>query len=142
VLGDDRHREFVKAIGLNAHGVGIGAFVYLRRIFESVIEAARREAAKEAGWDEDAFARARLDQKFVLLKGRLPGFLVETRHIYAILSRCIHELGEQECLKIFEPLRVAIELVLDEEIERRERAAKVERTRQALAAIKGNHGKA
>jgi hypothetical protein len=37
-LGDAKYAEFNRAIGLSAHGVGIGAFVYLRRIFESLFK--------------------------------------------------------------------------------------------------------
>ena len=36
-LKQDYYREFTKAIGLASHGVGIGSFVYLRRVFESLI---------------------------------------------------------------------------------------------------------
>lgn len=142
VLGNERYREFTKAIGLSAHGIGIGAFVYLRRIFEGLIETARRTASGEAGWDPDAFARARMDDKILLLKGALPPFLVESRQMYSILSRGIHELSEDQCLTFFEPLKTGIELILDEEIERRERTEKIERTRTALAAMKGKLGSA
>jgi hypothetical protein len=40
----DAYREFGKAVGLGAHGVGIGAVVYLRRIIESLIEEAHQTA--------------------------------------------------------------------------------------------------
>ena len=36
VLGT-QYREFSKAIGLFAHGIGIGSFVYLRRIIENLV---------------------------------------------------------------------------------------------------------
>src|SRR5262245_58568407 len=113
LLGDEKYREFTKAIGLHAHGVGIGAFVYLRRIFEDLISAAHHAAAKEAGWDEGVYGRSRMDEKIRLLEDKLPGFLVENRAIYSILSSGVHELTEQRCLDIFEPLRVGIELILD-----------------------------
>ncbi len=140
VLGDDRYREFTKAIGLNAHGIGIGAFVYLRRLFEWLIGTAHGQASKEAGWDEGAYQKTRMDEKILLLKGRLPSFLVENRHIYSILSLGIHELSEGQCLKLFAPVRTGIELILDEEIERRERTEKEEKTRKALLAMKSDLG--
>jgi hypothetical protein len=140
VLGDEKYREFTKAIGLHAHGVGIGAFVYLRRIFEDLIASARQEATKAGGWDEAAFVRSRMDEKIHMLQGRLPRFLVDNRGIYSILSCGLHELNEQECLNIFEPLKVGIELILDEKLEQQERAAKVARTTQALSKIKGQLG--
>ncbi len=38
VLSEEKLKEFIRGIGLRAHGVGIGSFVYLRRIFEYLIE--------------------------------------------------------------------------------------------------------
>jgi hypothetical protein len=46
ILGTNRAKELRLAIGLGAHGVGIGAFVYLRRIFEAVLEKHRRDFEK------------------------------------------------------------------------------------------------
>lgn len=114
LLGDDRFRELTRAIGLHAHGVGIGAFVYLCRIFEDLISAASHEASKTPGWDQEAFARGRMDDKMLALKGHLPDFLVENRGMYSILSRGIHDLSEQDCLAFFAPVRAGIELILDE----------------------------
>jgi hypothetical protein len=51
ILGD-KYQEFSKAVGLASHGVGIGSFVYLRRIFENLIEEAHREAIKIDSWNE------------------------------------------------------------------------------------------
>ncbi|MBX9582044.1 MAG: hypothetical protein K2X87_17200 [Gemmataceae bacterium] len=142
VLGERRFREFSRAVGLHAHAVGIGAFVYLRRIFEGLIDTARQAATGEPGWDETAFGRCRMDEKIQTLKARLPAFLVEHRHMYAILSKGIHELGEEECLDYFEPLKTGIEMILDQEIERRELAAKADRAGAALNAIRQKLGSA
>jgi len=135
VLGDSKYRELNRAIGLSAHGVGIGAFVYLRRIFEDLIDDAHAEAAKNEDWDEETFERSRWDEKILMLKDVLPSFLVEKRVIYSILSKGIHELTEEECLKYFGSLRLGIELILDEKIEQKERAEKIARTRKELDSI-------
>src|SRR5260370_11936217 len=37
----EQYQELTKAVGLFANGIGIGSFVYLRRIFERLIEEAR-----------------------------------------------------------------------------------------------------
>ena len=55
LLGDERYRELTRGVGLASHGVGIGAFVYLRRIFESLIEEARKSAAGDPNWKQDEF---------------------------------------------------------------------------------------
>ncbi len=137
LLGNDRFLEFHRAIGLHAHGVGVGAFVYLRRIFEDLIAAARREAAKAPGWDQEAFARSRMDEKILLLKDHLPRFLVENRAMYSILSCAIHDLAEDDCRTYFEPVKGGIELILDEKLAQLEREAKTANTAKAITRIKG-----
>ena len=37
LLGNEKYRELARAIGLKSHGVEVGAFIYLRRIFEDLI---------------------------------------------------------------------------------------------------------
>jgi hypothetical protein len=86
LLSKEDSGELHKAIGLAAHGVGIGSFVYLRRIFERLIKV-RFDTFKVAeGWTEDQFKPKRMQEKIELLKDHLPGFLVENRKIYSILS--------------------------------------------------------
>jgi hypothetical protein len=136
VLGDQKYREFARGVGLYAHGVGIGAFVYLRRILEDLVDQAEVVACKGVGWDHEAFDRGRMDEKILMLKGELPEFLVESRGLYSILSKGIHDLTEEECLAAFPVVRTGIELILDERLERQEREAKIERTRKDLARIR------
>lgn len=94
-----RYIEFAKAIGLVSHGIGIGSFVYLRRIFESLIEEAHSEAKMETDWDEEQFISLRMEEKIKHLKNFLPAFLIENYSIYSILSKGIHSLTEDECLE-------------------------------------------
>jgi hypothetical protein len=137
VLGQVKYREFTKGVGLYAHGVGIGSFVYLRRILEYLVNQAEAAASKDAGWDHEQYARGRMDDKIQMLHGKLPAFLVENRGMYSILSVGIHELTEQECLDKFEVVKTLIELILDEKLEQQQRAAKIEQTKEKLAQIKG-----
>jgi hypothetical protein len=137
VLGEDRYRELNRAVGLSAHGIGIGAYVYLRRIFESLIEDAHTVAAQTPDWDEETFQKSHMDEKIGLLADYLPQYLVENISIYSILSKGIHSLTEEECLDNFELLRVSIELILDQKIEQEERDKKISRTKNALDTLKG-----
>ena len=90
--------EFHKAIGLAAHGVGIGSYVYLRRIFERLI-GKRFAAYKDAeGWNEEDFKRLRMAERVEFLKEYLPAFLVKNAKIYSILSLGVHELNEKDLL--------------------------------------------
>lgn len=135
VLSKEYFNELKKAIGLAAHGVGVGSFVYLRRIFENLIEEAKVEAAKDDSFDEQAFKTARMNEKIKMLSGQLPSFLVENHQLYGILSKGVHELSEQECLDAFPAVKVGIELILDEHIVEKQRKTKIEASKKALAAL-------
>ncbi|QNP40203.1 short-chain dehydrogenase [Lysobacter terrestris] len=142
VLGPERSKELTRAIGLATHGVGVGAFVYLRRIFESLIGDAHSVASTDAGWDEDAYSRARMDERIGLLKDHLPDFLVQNRSLYGILSVGVHTLSEAECLNAFPAVRLAIELILDDLLEQHERQAKLKSAAESIAALKASGGRA
>lgn len=135
VLGTTESHELSKAIGLFSHGVGIGSFVYLRRIFENLIEKAHQQAIQTTEWDDKEYGKARMHEKVRMLDQYLPEFLVENRLIYSILSKGIHELTEEECLNAFDAVRLAIELILDEEIARKERERKKQEAAQSIASL-------
>jgi hypothetical protein len=77
-LGNKALSELNKAIGLAAHGVGIGSYIYLRRVFESLVEDAHQKAAMREDWGEEAYQRGRMNERVALLRHDLPEFLVET----------------------------------------------------------------
>jgi hypothetical protein len=136
VLGEERYREFARAVGLAAHGVGVGSFIYLRRIFESLVSEAF-SSVPENEIDEKLYVRGRMDEKILLLRTHLPAFLVENRALYGILSKGVHSLTEEECLRHFETVRIGIEMILDEKIEEQERRSKLDRAKSALADLRG-----
>lgn len=113
-------RELGRAVGLRGHGIGIGSFVYLRRIFEKLIEEAHVVAMSESGWDESAYAKARIPDRIKMLKAHLPNRLVESTKLYGILSKGVHELSEEECLSHFDIVQKAILMILSERHEERE----------------------
>jgi hypothetical protein len=135
LLGQEQYKEFTRALGLAAHGVGIGSFVYLRRIFENLIEEAHTAAQQDHGFDEDKYKRARMDEKIEMLSHRLPSFLIENKSIYGILSKGIHELTEAECLSWFGAVRLGIELILDEKSEQAEKRKKVQQAQAEIRKI-------
>ena len=138
ILDDEQYRELTKGIGLSAHGVGIGSFVYLRRVFENLIEEAHIKAQEGIGdFSEDGYLKARMDEKIKMVKDYLPEFLVENRNLYAILSKGIHELGEDECLQYFETVKIGIEQILDEKIIQKEKAEKAIKAREAIQKVHG-----
>lgn len=134
VLGENLYKEFTKGVGLISHGIGAGSFVYVRRVFEFLIEDAHQLAKQDIGWNETAYSKAKMEEKISVLKLHLPSFLVENRKLYGILSKGIHELSEEDCLEYFEPVKVAIELILDEKLDM---IRKIEKIRSAKSALQG-----
>lgn len=138
VLERTQYGELSRAIGLASHDVGVGAYVYLRRIFEKLVEDARDVASTESSWNEDLYQRSRMNDRISLLKAQLPSFLVEHPQMYSLLSKGIHELSEDDCLKHFETLRIGIELILDERIEQREKKKKILAAKSAISKAIGD----
>lgn len=120
---------YKKAIGLAAHGVGAGSFVYLRRIFEKLIHETYNEHKNSLEISESEFTTKRMTEKIEILKDYLPSQLVEMKSIYSILSSGVHELSEDQCLAYFPALKLSIELILDQQIE-------IEKKKQQDAAVK------
>ena len=112
--------EFHRAIGLAAHNIGIGSFVYLRRIFERLIDERFREFKDAKNWTDDEFYKLRMSEKVAFLKDHLPPFLVKNAKIYSILSVGLHELTEEHCLSFFAVLRQSTVLILEEDKKKRE----------------------
>lgn len=139
ILGEEQYKEFTRGIGIAAHGVGIGAFVYLRRVFENLIEEAHEKALTEnSEFPNEKYLGSKMDEKIKTIKDYLPEFLVENRSLYAILSKGIHDLNEEECLQYFETVKIGIEQILDEKIVQKEKAEKVAKAREAIQKAHGN----
>ena len=124
-INQEIYTELNRAIGLSAHGIGVGAFVYLRRIVEKHIVQSELEKLSKANLiKEKEFDNTRFTDKLAILKDSLPDFLINNPKIYSILSKGIHELDEKECRTYFPLLRNAIEIILDEQIEQIEKENK------------------
>jgi hypothetical protein len=132
--------ELYKAIGLAAHGVGVGSFVYLRRVFERLITHRFTEFKDSEGWSDDDFAGKRMEDKIDLLKDHLPEFLIRNRKLYAILSKGIHELSEQECLDAFEFLKRSTFFILDDDRRKKEELEGRRRAGKAIASFLDGKG--
>lgn len=136
LLTKEKLKEFTRAIGLAANGVGIGSFVYLRRIFEFLILDAYQNAKSENKINEEEFKTARMDKKIEFLEHYLPNFLTENKTVYSILSQGVHNLDEQTCLEHFDTLRVGIEIMLDEKLEEQKKLEKTELAKKKIADLK------
>jgi hypothetical protein len=112
--------EFYKALGLAAHGVGIGSFVYLRRIFERLIRRRFDEFEDLENWTDEDFNSKRWDERIDLMRNHLPGFMVDNRRVYSILSVGMHELEEAQCLKLAPVMQSSILVILEEDERKRQ----------------------
>lgn len=138
ILSKDDLKEVTRAVGLAANGIGIGSFVYLRRIFEKLIYSAYELALSDGTVTEKEYNRRRMDEKIELLCDYLPNTLVEIKHIYGILSKGIHELSEEECLTYFDAVKMGIEIILDDKLEQKK---KEQKRQNALTAVSQIHSK-
>ena len=137
VLGESYILDFTKAIGLAANGIGTGSFVYLRRVFEHMITEIATEAIKNGEIDKTQFDSSKMENKLKLLSNHLPEEVLENKPLYGVLSACIHELSENDCLKYFSVVRQVIELILDEQEHIRLKEEKKKRARNELGRIAG-----
>ena len=110
VISKQDRRELGTAIGLFANGVGAGSYVYLRRILERLVYQAKKTAGDKI--DNDAFEKARVADRIKMLKGYVPDILIQNTTIYGILSKGIHELSEEDCLKHFPVVKECIFQIL------------------------------
>lgn len=134
-LGEDDRREFNKALGLFAHNVGIGSFVYLRRILEHLVERRFDDLKDENEWDVDEFRSKKMHDKVAFLKDHLPDYLVENKAIYGILSKGVHELEEPVCIDAFPVLRDAILTILRDDAVREAELKQRKQTAKNLQAL-------
>jgi hypothetical protein len=128
--------EFHKAIGLAAHGVGIGSYVYLRRIFERLIKGRFDEFKETEKWSEEDFLKVRMHERIELLKEHLPEFLVRNKKVYSILSLGVHELDEKVCLEFFPVLRSSIVVILEEDKRKLEELRRQQDLEKAISKFK------
>ncbi|WP_447402545.1 hypothetical protein ACE1MS_18410 [Lysinibacillus sp. fkY74-1] len=122
-------KELTNAEILKTHNMGVGAFLYLRRIFEKLIFEQFEQAKLENNIDKQAFNESKTKDKVKMLhaNGYVPNYLAEINpFIYAILSKGVHQLSEEECNLHYDTLKEAILLILEEkvEMERKEKLKK------------------
>jgi len=124
-LDKNVYQELNRAIGLASHGIGVGAFVYLRRIVEKHILQPKLDVlVLKDQTSKEEIANSNFKSKISMVKADLPKFLVENTKLYSVLSKGIHSLEEDECKMYFPILRASIEIILDQEIEEIERQKK------------------
>ena len=117
ILSEEKVDELKKSIISYSNNYAIPAYLYLRWVFEYLINTIFEETKIEYWITEDIFKDKKMVNKILLLKSHLPDFLNENKHIYSILSKWVHELSEEECINYYEILKESLILILDERIE-------------------------
>lgn len=130
----DKLTEFNRAIGLISHGIGIGSFVYLRRIFEKIISIKVEEKVQNEGIEEDKIP-LKIEDKIFFLRGIIPDFIIGNRKIYSILSVGIHELSEEECKNYFQIIKQGIEIICEEILQHEERIQNIKKFETELNEV-------
>jgi shikimate kinase len=131
--------EYIRAVGLFAHGIGIGSMVYLRRIIEFLVEEAHKEQKSMPSWDENIYVNSTFSERVKMLENTLPQIFVDNRKTaYSIISKGIHELDEKECLNLFPIFQEFVLLILEKRIAEKE---KVERENNLTKVMNKEHEK-
>ncbi|MBU2577534.1 hypothetical protein KKA69_01750, partial [Patescibacteria group bacterium] len=85
---------------------------------------------------KEEFLKKRMEEKIEALKKYLPSQLVSMRGIYSILSKGLHELTEEQCLKYFPALKLSIELILEQKIDMKAKQKKDQEAKKQIESIK------
>lgn len=142
VLDELQKMELVTAIAIANNGVGIGSYVYLRRIFEGIVFEEAKRAIADGCVKGDDFAKLRMDEKIVTIKDYLPAFLYDHhKELYGILSIGVHQLNEDDCLSFFPVLYDCITLILDDRLAQKERETTAKKAASSLSKIVAKIGK-
>lgn len=118
--------ELTKSVNAYSQGMGVAAFVYLRRILEYLVES---RFNGDVSWK--FIEKLKEVEKTETI---IPSELSEIKsEVYSILSKGIHEYEEEECMQLYLSVKFIIERMLDLELEKKENANKA---KIAIKAIK------
>lgn len=131
--------ELGAALGLFSHETAIGAFVYLRRVFERMIARAHERKKAESGAIPN-FDSMPMEERIKHLRGELPARVVNQSKVFSILSLGLHELSEDKCRAYFPALKAVIFQMLEQEEHTRKAALAEKETDRAIDAILSAEG--
>ena len=139
VLNDIDMGELKQAALLHSHGAAVGAFVYLRRIFERILDRHYDEYTASGGVI-DRYYEMSVEDRVLALKPSLPEEVVENRKVYRILSKGINQLEEAECAALYDVMQAAIFEVIERDIYYQQKKKLSADLREAVAAAAGKLG--
>lgn len=143
VLDRKDAQELNKAIGLSSHRVGVASFVYLRRVVERLIYRTfnenKDEIYKYSGVTEDKFKKMKVREKIKAIRKHLPvDFSTAGKSVYKILSKGVHDLEEDECIKMFPVIKELIFITLNDELRRKDEEVRRKRLKDKIGEYEGS----
>lgn len=135
VIDEASVKELKRAIGLHAQGIGVGSYVYLRRIFERILDKAKKQAEDEKKIELSGYKEKSVSDRIKMLAGYLPDMIVQNTVLYGVVSAGIHGLSEDDCLRYFPVLRDCIIMILKQWQEKQERKEQEEKLRKSMQEI-------
>ena len=118
--------ELTRSVNAYSQGMGVAAFVYLRRILEYLVES---KYNGDTSWKFIEKLKE-VEKTEEIIPAELSAVKEE---IYSVLSKGIHEYEEDECMELYLAVKYVIERMLDLELERKSRLSKAN---EAMKAIK------
>lgn len=129
--GFDYYNEFVEACYsfYKIHS-GIGAFCYLRRCLENLVN------DKIIEINEQYTTGMKFSEKISRIKDYInPEIYSMLSNLYGILSKGIHELDEEDCLTHFDTMKQIVEILLDQRLETIKERKKIASLKKSLNKI-------
>ena len=114
VADPEDRKELGRALGLFAHDTPLGAFVYLRRVFERMITRAYNQYADDHG-KIDGWRDMRMGDRIKALGDALPNEIVANAGVFGLLSKGIHELSDTDAEALFPLVKAVIFQMLGDE---------------------------
>ena len=122
--------ELIRSINAYSQHMGIASFVYLRRIYEHIIE---EEYVKLP--DTVKKSNASFNEKMKAVNNKMhiipPELDSQKSKIYSVLSKGIHEYEEDECYELYPVMKTIIILMLENYLsdkEKRQQLKEIEKT--------------
>lgn len=137
VLGNEYADYYKSACSLYSFSTYIGALIYLRRIFEKLLIDTFDENKSQITLTFDEFKKQRMEDKIKILKPYLPSIMFEQgfNTIYTKISDGVHNLTEEECSSMFLVLKMEIEEILTEKLEKEEKQKRIQELTKQLQNV-------
>lgn len=125
MLGD-AGEDLKSAHILHANGYSVGAFTYVRRVFEYLVDRAEADAIANVDWKKLNGGKLEnnlpMPKRIEILEEFLPQKIVEKAKFYNLLSDGVHKLSDEECANLYAVAEAGIRLILDDQIARKQKA--------------------